>query len=340
MSRRPDLLSVASLLSSGKHYSKVVGRSAFLAARRWQMDDASSMAAAVAYYLALSIFPLWMVLTAGIGFALKFTRLGKDAEGQIFAVIAEHCSPSLEAQIRGLFLQLENDSMVGGPIGLLTAILAAIGVFYQFERAFDKIWRIPNPSANGLLSGIVRVLTQRLVAFTMLAGVGLTIITILASNVALGAFQQWMLSLKIPGASLITVFEAAATMILNAIAFGMLYRWLPKRPVLWRDAFRSGALVAAIWEVGRQFLSAFLIRASYTTTYGAVGSFIALLLWFYWGVNILLFGAEYVQVLSRRHAQPLKMFRPEGYEEHNRKPIAIPRRTQHQTQRQTQRRAS
>jgi len=45
-------------------------------------------------------------------------------------------------------------------------------------------------------------------------------------------------------------------------------------------------------------LGAVLIGVKYTAAYGAIGSFIALLLWCYWGVSIILFGAEYAQVLS------------------------------------------
>ncbi len=308
MNRTEDLLSVKSLWKLSKHYANIVGSSIVLAGRRWQMDDAASMAAAVAYYLALSIFPMWLLLTSGIGLVLKFTRLGKNAEEQIFAVVAEHCSPSLEAQVRGLLIQLEDHSTVTGPVGLMTAALAAIGVFHQFERGFDKIWRIPSPTTSGLIGSIIRVLTQRLAAFCLLASVGLGIVAILATNVAIGTVEQWMAAHNIPGVSFVLLIDACATMLLNAVAFGMLYRWLPKRPVKWLDAFRGGLLVALIWEVGRQLLGAFLIRMTYTSAYGAAGSLIALLLWFYWGVTVIFFGAEYVQILSRRHVAPLRMF--------------------------------
>ena len=308
---RPDTFSAVWLLRAGYRYVREVNGSLMFAVRRWQADDAGSMAASVAYYLALSSFPMLLLLTSGLGLVLRFTRLGQDAQLQILSVVAEHCSPTLEAQVEQVLLQLRDQSVVGGPFGLATAILAAIGVFYQFERAFDKIWRIPPPQKRGAMSLLARVLTQRLAAFLLLGGVGLLIVAILAANVAIGAVREWMTNLHVPGTLLITLVDATATMLMNALAFGVLYRWLPKRPVLWSDAIRGGLLVSMIWEVGRQVLSVFLIGMRYTTAYGAIGSFIALLLWFYWGVTILFFGAEYIQVLSRRHAKPLSMFRPE-----------------------------
>jgi len=63
-------------------------------------------------------------------------------------------------------------------------------------------------------------------------------------------------------------------------------------------------LAACIWELGREVLGVFLIGMRYTSAYGAIGSFIAILLWCYYGISILFFGAEYVQVLQlRRHGQ-------------------------------------
>jgi membrane protein len=241
---------------------------------------------------------------------MRFTRLGHDAELQILSIVAEHCSSTLEAQVREVLSQLRDHSVVGGPFGLATATLAALGVFYQFERAFDKIWHIPVPPKSGWKSTLQRLVIRRCMAFTLFTGVGFAIVATLAANLAIGTLRQWMTHLHLPGTIAITLVDATATMLLNATAFGVLYRWLPKRRPMWSDAFRGGLLVSLIWEVGRQFLSAFLIGMKYTTAYGAIGSFIALLLWFYWGVTILFFGAEYVKVLSQRHRRPLRMFQP------------------------------
>ncbi len=310
--RQPDPLSALALARATGRYAHQVATSLQLAARRWQLDDASSMAAAVAYYLALSVFPMLLLLTSGLGLFLRFTNLGHDAEVQLLALVAEHCSPTLETQVRSLVVQLEDQSVLGCPSGLVMAILAAIGVFYQFERAFDKIWRIPTPSHRSVLSAVGRLLTQRLTAFLMLTVVGLALAAILVSNLAIGVFRQWMADYHLPGTVAVMLLDMLATMTLNCLAFAMVYRFLPKRRVRWRDALRSGLLVAIVWEAGRQLLAVFLIGMRYTTAYGAIGSFIALLLWFYWGVTILLFGAEYMQVLSRRHRRPLPMFAVDG----------------------------
>lgn len=283
-------------------YSVGYGRQVFFgvvdAARKWHADNASAMAAGVAYYLALSLFPMLLLLTAGVGLVMRFTRLGHDAELQILSVVSEHCSPTLEQQVREVLSQLREHSLVGGPFGLATALLAAIGVFYQFERAFDRIWKVKTRQDANWRAACVRIVRQRLSACVLLGSVGLAIVLILLANVAVGFVHAWMASLHIPGTIAIGAVDVCATLLLNAAVFGMLYRWLPKRRIIWIDAFRGGLLAALVWEAGRQLLGAVLIGVRYTAAYGAIGSFIALLLWCYWGVSIIFFGAEYAQVLS------------------------------------------
>jgi membrane protein len=102
-----------------------------------------------------------------------------------------------------------------------------------------------------------------------------------------------------------SIFQFALVITMNALLFGMVYKWLPKKDVGWHEALRGGLLASVIWELGRMVLGVFLIGMKYTVAYGVVGSFIALLLWCYYGMSIVFFGAEYVQVLQQRKLEAL-----------------------------------
>ncbi|MEC8556296.1 MAG: YihY/virulence factor BrkB family protein [Planctomycetota bacterium] len=327
MSRRPDKLSIAFMVGLFSGYCREVVTSVTLAARRWQSDDVGAMAAAVAYYLALSVFPILLLLSSGVGLFLKFTNLGHDAELQILSIVAEHCSPTLEQQVRVMLLQFEEQAIVGCPFGLITAIAAAIGVFLQFERAFDKIWRVRPARFTSTRHFLTRLVTKRFAAFLMLGSVGLAIIAIMVANLAISGIRAWMAEWYLAGTLILFVADTLTTILLNTVAFAVLYKCLPKKKVRWREAFRSALLVALTWELGRELLCSFLIGMRYTTTYGAVGSFIALLLWFYWGVNLLFFGAEYLQVLTQRSEQPFSMFDPNQAQDRNSRDSHQPRRS-------------
>lgn len=303
-----DSLSVVGITRLTRDYLSQVVRSGMAALRRWQRDDVASLAAAVSYYLALSLFPMMLLLTGGVGLALRYSKLGNDAHQKILEVVSEHCSPSLEAKVDHVLDQIGSQSLANGPIGFLTSLMAALGVFYQFERAFDKIWRVPPPPPQGWLRTAGYLVRRRISAFLLLAGVGAAIVGVLMVNVVVGATIRWISSFYLPGAILLSSLDSAITIALNALAFSVLYYKLPKRPVRKANAFRGGLLVAIVWECGRQVLATFVVGVQYSTAYGAIGSFIGLLLWFYWGVALLLFGAEYVVVLSRCNRQDVNLF--------------------------------
>lgn len=310
-----DPLSVSGLTYRVSRIVRQVGENILIAARRWQTDDASVMAASVAYYMALSLFPMFLLLIAGVGLVMRFTQLGHDAEEQVLKAVSEHGSATVAAQVQEVLAQLRDHSVASGPIGLAAALMAVIGVFQQVEKAFDKIYRVPAKQFRSWKQQARHFISKRIAAFSLFIGVGLAILATLITNVIIGTLRQWMAHVNLPGTLPLAIVDAGATIGINAFAFASLYRWLPKKPIVWSDAIRGGLLASVMWEILREFLCTFLIGMKYTSAYGAIGSFIALLLWFYWGMMILFFGAEYVQVLSRRRTPYLRMFNAQQPEE-------------------------
>ena len=94
--------------------------------------------------------------------------------------------------------------------------------------------------------------------------------------------------------------EWSASLVLNTLAFTLLYRFLPKVKVRWREALAGAVLVAVGWEVGRHILSNILIGTRYTNAYGTLGSFLAVLLWLYYASHLLFLGAEFIQFICKR----------------------------------------
>ncbi len=277
------------------------------AAIRWTEDDASSLAASVAYYLALSIFPMVMLLLSGLGLFLQLTNLGKDVEQQFLDAVATYGSPLIEKLIQPIVTQVKNHSHLSCSSGLLALIGTAIGVFYQLDRGLDRIWRIPPRKETTLRGTIRRAIKDRFWAFVMLVSLGGMLAMLFVANMVFGEVRSIAGSRFPATMQLLGLFDFICTVLANSVLFGMAYRWLPRKPVKWREALRGGLLSAVIWEIGRVVLGMFLIGMRYTAAYGAIGSFIALLLWFYYGVSIFFFGAEYVQVLQLREQ---KKFRP------------------------------
>jgi membrane protein len=277
-------------------------RRLWLAHLGFQDHEGVLSAAGIAYYVALSFFPLLLVLVAGLGTVLAWTETGQEAQQELLTAIAHQASPDLAEQVGRSLEAVKQRAPSGGPIGFFVLVISAIAIFAQLDAAFDRIWRLPADPHATWLDWVERLVFQRLKALGMLIGVGGFIVLVMVTSMVWSGIEK---SLE-PQLSVGPWFHWASSLwinlLLNWIAFTMIYRVVPKHVIRWRDAVRGGILSALLWEAGRQALAAYLLHLNYPSAYGIIGSFIAVMLWAYYAALVVLFGAEYVRVISEeRH---------------------------------------
>ena len=182
----------------------------------------------------------------------------------------------------------------------MTLLFGAMAIFVNFDSAFDVIWNVDPPESKGMLAAVKRVIFQRGLAFVMLLGLGVILIVVQVAGIAISAAAEMSDSLLPGGERLWTFGRVLLPLILNSAVFTLIYRLLPKPSVSWKEALQGGAFAGVVWEVGRQVLTLFLVGTKYSSAYGVVGSFIAVMLWIYYAVTVLFLGAEYIQSISAR----------------------------------------
>jgi len=265
----------------------------------WQEDDGFLLSAAMAYYAAFSLFPLCLVLIAAVGFVLHFSQRADTAQGVLLNQVKQSVSPWLADQLQALLAGVKMNAGLGGPLGVVTLLAAAIVVFLQLDYMFGRIFGVVKARTKPTLWGYVRtVLYDRLAAFLMLMAVGALLLGLFVANVYVLAGVRMNIENELPGGAMLSgwtqfLFTAAT----NALLFGLIYKVLPKVAVRWRDALLGGLLISLVWILGQHLLVKFLIGPNYTA-YGIVGSFIAVMICLYYVSAILFLGAEFVEALS------------------------------------------
>lgn len=258
------------------------------------------LAAAMAYYLAISLFPLLLVLISALATFAEYTRYGAITEEQVLEAISRQGSPALAENVRTAFERVKAGAGAGGPVGAVTLLLAALVIFAQLERAFDKIWNVPSRPQRGIWGTLKDLLVNRLRAFLMLLGIGLFVVLVFFTGMALSSLQAHAGHL-LPGDDQVWWWvELGASLVLNAAAFTIVYKILPKVPIRWSEAAWGGAVAAVTWEAGRQLLAGVVIGARYTSAFGVVGALLATMLWAYYAVTVIFLGAEYIQTFCDR----------------------------------------
>jgi membrane protein len=262
---------------------------------KWYEDDGDLLSAAMAYYAALSLFPLCLVLVAALGLVSRFSPQFQNEQQRLLQVVAENIDPWLADQLSRVLAGVRTNATVGGPVGVVTLILAAIVLFHQFESLFDRVWHLPQPARRGIVAVVRDALYDRLIAFLMLLAVGAMLIVIFVADIVISAIRSYALQLPAGGYAW-AVVQLGVTLSSSALLFTVIYKVFPRVRVRWREAFAGGVLVAVILRLGFQALESLLIGERYSV-YGVVGSFIAILLWIYYASAMIFLGAEFLQTI-------------------------------------------
>lgn len=139
----------------------------------------------------------------------------------------------------------------------------------------------------------------------MILSVGFLLLVSLVFIAALAILENYLGSL-VPG---IQFFLSALNLFLSfgtiTLLFALIYKFLPDVKITWGDVGIGSAITALLFTIGKSLIGLYLGNSSVGSTYGAVGSFVVVLLWVNYSAQILLFGAEFTQVYANRYGSQI-----------------------------------
>jgi membrane protein len=272
----------------------------------WRKHDGTLLSAATAYYATLSLFPLCLVLLAIFGIFGRHSAYLQGQEKVILETVRTNISPWLAGQLGTVLGDVQAQAALGGPMGLLFLVLAAIGIFVQLENLFDRIWEVPEPAVKGWLSSLRLALWDRLLAFLTLLAIGAMLMGVFFADIVFTAVRSLVGQLP-AGRSAWQIAQSLASIACDGLLLAIIYKVLPKVQVRWRDALGGGLVAAIVWSIGKYVLMSFVVGEKYSA-YGILGAFIGLMFWFYYASTVVFLGAELVRALA---PPPLPLDAPE-----------------------------
>jgi membrane protein len=262
----------------------------------WSKDDGGMLSAAVAYYGAFSLFPLCLVLIAGLGVVGRYSTFVQTEQRVLIAHVGKNVSPWLAEELAAILGGIQAQASIGGLVGLGALVLAAIGVFMQLDNVFVRIWRSPPPNATGWLATIREVLWSRLLAFLTLLAIGLMMAVVFVTDAVLVGIRPYLTGL--PGGHVAwKSLQTVVTVGCDATLLATVYYVLPRVHVDWKAAVSGGVLAAVVWAIGRWLLLMLVVGEQYSA-YGILGALMGVMFWYYFASVVLFFGAEFVHALS------------------------------------------
>ena len=81
----------------------------------------------------------------------------------------------------------------------------------------------------------------------------------------------------------------------------MIFKTLPEAFIRWNNVRMGAAVTAVLFTTGKFLMGLYLGKGALTSTYGAAGSFTAVLMWVYYSALVLYFGAEFTKAYADRY---------------------------------------
>jgi membrane protein len=273
----------------------------------WIDDYAPSMGAALAYYTVFSIAPLLIIAIAVAGLVFGQEAAQGEIVGQLRGVIGYEGAVAVQGMLKSVSEPAHG--VIATVVSIITLVVGATTVFAELQSALDRIWRVP---ASKEESGIWNLLRTRLLSFGMVLGLGFLLLVSLVVSAALSAFGNWWGGFFDGGEALLHVLNFSVSFAIVTGLFAMIYKFMPRAKIAWRDVWIGAAVTALLFTIGKFLIGLYLGKTSVASGFGAAGSFVVLLVWVYYSAQIFLLGAEFTWVYARRHGSRLTAPEPES----------------------------
>jgi inner membrane protein YhjD len=258
--------------------------------KKFSDDEASRLAALIAYYGFFSLFPLLLVFVTVLGFILQGNPSAQNSV--LHSTLSQF--PIIGNQLQKNVGSL-NGSAVSLAIGLAGSLFAGLGITGATQTAFNQVWYVPHKHRPNFLTSRVRGL-----GLLVVLGILAIVSTVATGFVASGS-----------GGVLAVIGGVIVAFLVNLLLFFTAFRFLTAAEVPTRDLLPGVLLAAILWQilqhVGSYYVDHVIRHAKETS--GLFAFVLGLLAWLYLGGQVTLIAAE-VNVVKAKRLWPRSFFSP------------------------------
>ena len=257
----------------------------------WVRHRCISKGAALAFYALLSFAPLLVLVIALAG-----TVFGPDAAAgeivrQLDGLIGGAGAAAVEAMIKGA--HDEDLGVIASLIAGVTLLVGSTTAFAELKDSLDEIWSEQSEPASGLIDA----LKGRLLSFGLVVVLGFLLLVSLAVNAGLAALARYWGNLA-GDSTLLVIASSLVSYLVIAALFAAIYKLLPPVRLSWSDVAIGAIITTTLFSVGKHLIGLYLGNAAVTSSFGAAGSLVVVLVWVYFSAQIFFFGAEFTRLYA------------------------------------------
>ena len=256
-------------------------------------DDATHMAAGVAYYAILSLFPLTIAILAVFSPLLPSDTL-RNALIDFLQEYLPGASGALEESFQSPSVG------VGGALGVVSVLgllWSASAIFGAVSKAVNRAWDI-HQDRPFYIDKARHVGMAVSVGFLFFLSFSTTTLLQFVDTFAAGNGSDGVM--RTLDHDTVNKVARVLPFLFSLGIFLMIYKFVPNTVTHWRYIWPGALLAAFAFEVSKGFFVFYLDHfANFEAVYGSLGSVVVLLLWTYVSSLTLIIGAEFTSEYER-----------------------------------------
>jgi membrane protein len=247
--------------------------------------EALQYAGSMAYFGLLSLFQL-LVLAVVIG---SFV-LG-EGEARSFVVGQVEAGSPLDGETIGGVIDAVIESRGGMTVfSILFLLWGALGLFSAMSTGIGRVFEAAE-QRGFVQEKLVGLLLMGLTGALAVASLAIGIITGILQEAASGVLRS-----APGGETAVWLIGFVAPIALIFVAFWVIYRVVPNRPVSWGEVLPGAIVATLLWTVLRYGFTFYATNiANYESAFGPISTGITLLVFIYFASVIVLLGAEFAR---------------------------------------------
>jgi membrane protein len=262
----------------------------------WVEAEPFQLAAALSYYTLFSLAPLLLIAIGVAGFVFGREAAQNQIVETLQGMIGQESAQTVQEMI-----QTSNEKpktgMISTVIGFIALMFGAGGVVGQLQTSLNKIWEVtPKPG-----QGIWGFLRQRFFSFAMVLAIGFLLLVSLVVTAVLSSFTSMLSSFLGDATFVAHAIDILVSFGFVTLLFALIYKYVPDVEIQWRDVWVGAALTSILFTIGKYLIGLYIGTSGVSSTFGAAGSLITILVWVYYSSLIFFLGAEFTRVYATQY---------------------------------------
>jgi membrane protein len=269
---------------------------------KWIADKAAKLGASLSFYTIFSLAPLLIIAISVAGLIFGEEAARGEIVGQIKGLVGNEGAELVQIALKNS--SNPESGLISLAVSMVTLAIGSTVVFIELQESLDMIWKVKPKPGRHLIRGLIK---DRLQSFALVVASGFLLLVSLIISALLSALGKFVNEKFIPVPfTALDIINNLISLGVIFLLFALIYKILPDVDINWNDVWIGALVTALLFVAGKYLIGLYIGSSTLSSTYGAAGSLVILLLWVYYSAQILFLGAEFTYVYANRFGSGIK----------------------------------